>query len=83
MRVQSIIKRKPYLAWDVRSIEGLSDEAVLEKILNYGDWDDVQKFIKIKGKRETAQLFQKTLSKKRINYDPAIVHYFSRYFKIK
>ncbi len=83
MKVQNILKKKPYLAWDTDNIENLSEEAVLERILNYGDWEDVQQFIKIKGKKKTAQIFKSTLSKKRTNYDPAIAHYFSRYFKVK
>ena len=83
MRLQDIFKKKPYLAWDVKNPKKLSDEAVLERVLNYGDWEDVQELIKIKGKKEAAQLFKKTLSKKRTNYDPAIAHYFSLYFKIK
>ena len=83
MKVQAILKRKPYLAWDVANPATLSDEAVLERVLNYGDWADVQKFIEIKGKAATARLFKKTLAKKRINHNPAIAHYFSRYFGIK
>lgn len=80
MTVNSIIKNKPYLAWYVKDPEKLSEESVLEHILNYGNWEDVQQFIKIKGMVATAQLFNKTLTKKRINYSPQIKSYFLRYF---
>lgn len=57
MKVNDIIKAKPYLAWYVKAPENLSEQSVLEHILNYGDWNDVQQFIKIKGLKETAKLF--------------------------
>jgi len=78
--VYAIIKNKPYLAWYVKDPEKLSDESVLEHILNYGNWDDVQLFIKIKGVEGTADLFNKSLKNKRTNYQPAVISYFSRYF---
>ena len=50
MSVNDIIKNKPYLAWYVKDPARLSEESVLEHVLNYGNWDDVQQFIKIKSK---------------------------------
>ncbi|KKP60628.1 MAG: hypothetical protein UR56_C0021G0008 [Candidatus Roizmanbacteria bacterium GW2011_GWC2_34_23] len=80
MSVNDIIKNKPYLAWYVKDPARLSEESVLEHVLNYGNWDDVQQFIKIKSKGKTSELFKKTLSNKRTNYTPAVQSYFSRYF---
>lgn len=80
MTVNNIIKNKPYLAWYVKNPGKLSEESVLEHVLNYGNWDDVQQFIKIKGKDKTAELFNKTLTNKRINYSLPIKSYFYRYF---
>ena len=80
MTVNAIIKNKPYLAWYVKDPKKLSEESVLEHVLNYGNWDDVQQFIKIKGKDKTTELFKKTLTNKRTNYSPEIKSYFSRYF---
>lgn len=77
---QDIMRRKPYLAWYVADPGELSDESVLEHVLNYGNWDDVQKFIELKGIEETARIFEKTREKKRSNYRPEIADYFSRYF---
>lgn len=78
--VQDIIRKKPYLAWYVKNVENLSDESVLEHVLNYGNWDDVQTFIKIKGLESTKNLFNKALKKRRSNYPDNIKHYFSLYF---
>ena len=80
MTVNNIIASKPYIAWYIKDPNSLSEESVLEHVLNYGNWDDVQQFIKIKGKVKTAELFNKTLAKKRTNYSPEIKSYFIRYF---
>ncbi len=78
-KVQDIIQKKPYLAWYIKSVEDLSDESVLEHVLNYGNWDDVQTFIAIKGLEDTKNLFNKALKKRRSNYPDNIKHYFSLY----
>ena len=80
MKVNDIIKNKPYLAWDVKDLSALSDESVLERVLNYGNWDDVQGYIKIKGILDTKRIFNKLLNKKRVNLFPEIRHYFTIYF---
>ena len=82
MSVNDIIKAKPYLAWDVMDLEKLSEESVLEHVLNYGNWDDVREFIRIKGKDETRELFKNTLARKRSNYSKEIESYFNRYFNM-
>lgn len=80
-KINLILKNKPYLAWYVKNPNKLSEESILFHILNYGDWKDVQDFIKIKGLKKTANLFYKTINKKRNNYLPQIKNYFEKYFK--
>jgi len=80
MSIHDILKQKPYLAWYVKNPEHLSDQSVLEHILNYGNWEDVQQFIAIKGWNDSAKLFFQSLTKKRTNYTPEIQSYFTRYF---
>jgi hypothetical protein len=82
LKVTDIITNKPYLAWEVKDPAKLSDESVLEHVLNYGDWRDVKKYIEIKGFDNTKQIFKKTLNKTRVNYSPQIKHYFERYFQV-
>ncbi|KKQ37428.1 MAG: hypothetical protein US54_C0035G0010 [Candidatus Roizmanbacteria bacterium GW2011_GWA2_37_7] len=79
-KVQDIIKEKPYLAWYVKNVENLSDESTLEHVLTYGNWEDVQTFIKIKGFNETRTLFNISMKQKRANYPKNIKHYFNLYF---
>ena len=81
MKPQDIIKNKPYLAWDVKDPDKLSDSSVLEHVLNYGNWDDVQRYIKIVGLKDTASLFTKRSQQSRSNYLPEIVYFFRNYFR--
>ena len=81
MSTQDIIKKKPYLAWYVKDPGRLTDESVLEHVLNYGNWDDVETYIKIKGLSKTAQIFENGAHKSRTNYLPEVERYFRRYFQ--
>lgn len=82
MTVNEFAKKKSYLFWSTRDFEHLSKEAIVEGVLNYGDFDDVKKLISILGIKETAAIFRKqTTRRKRINYRPEIKNYFQLYFK--
>jgi hypothetical protein len=80
MKAQDIIKQKPYLIWYTKDYDGLSDAAVVEAVLNYGDFDDVQKLIEILGIRKVAKIFRKQAKLPRCNYRPEIKNYFQLYF---
>lgn len=81
MKAQDLIKKKPYLLWYTKNYDALSDEAVVEAILNDGDFDDVKKLITILGIKKVAAIFRKQMKSPRCNYDPKIKNYFSLYFK--
>ena len=80
MKASDIIKEKPYLIWYTKNYAGLDDKAVVEAVLNYGDWNDVQRLIKILGVGKTARIFAKQISGQRCNYDNKVKHYFKLYF---
>lgn len=80
MKVQDLIKRKPYLVWHVKNYRDLSEDAAVEAVLNYGDFDDVKELITIFGAKKTAAIFRKQISGARCNYDPKIAHYFKLFF---
>ncbi len=83
MTIHEFIKKKPYLVWYVKDLGKLSEASIVEHVLNYGDWDDVQKMIKILGFKKTAKIFrEKSTPDKfsRQNYRPEIKHYFDLYF---
>lgn len=80
MNIKTFIKKKPYLIWYANDLGQLSEEAIVESVLNYGDFDDVKKIISILKIKKVARIFHKQLKKKRINYEPKIINYFKLYF---
>ena len=80
MTIQDIIKKKPYLIWYTKNYDSLNEGAIVEAVLNYGDWDDVQKIIKILGIKKVAKIFRKQISGFRTNYRPEVINYFKLYF---
>ncbi len=81
MTIQKFIKKRPYLIWYVRNFEALSEEAIVEAVLNYGDFDDIKKMISILGIKKVSNIFRKQLKRRRTNYDSKIINYFRLYFK--
>lgn len=81
MTVGDFIKKRKYLVWSTRNYDGLSTEAIVEAVLNYGDFDDIRKMISILGMKKVAGSFRKQIRRRRNNYDPKIMDYFKRYFQ--
>ncbi|MDO8522103.1 MAG: hypothetical protein Q7S08_02330 [bacterium] len=76
------ISGRKHLIWYVKDYRALNEEAVVEATLNYGNWDDVQKLIRILGMEKVAQIFRKQMvtGRQRGNYYPETAHYFTLYF---
>ena len=76
------IKKRKGLIWYVKDYRALNEEAVVEAVLNYGNWDDVQELIRILGIGRMAQIFRKQMvtGRQRGNYYPDVAHYFMLYF---
>lgn len=43
MDIISFIKEKPYLFWYIKDLENLSNESIVEHVLNYSDFNDFKK----------------------------------------
>jgi len=83
MSIYQFIKKRPYLVWYVKDLSKLSEESIVEHVLNYGDWDDVQEMIKILGIKKTAEIFKKKSKPSKIgrqNYASKTKHFFTLYF---
>lgn len=80
MTIHEFIKKRPYLIWYVRDLDKVSERAIVEAVLNYGDFDDVKKMIDILGIKKVASIFRKQAKQKRCNYYPEIKNYFTLYF---
>jgi hypothetical protein len=81
MDINKFAKKRPYLFWYIKDIDKLSEKAIVEGVLNYGDWKDVQGLIKILGTKKTASIFSEGTKGRRSNYRPEIKNYFKLYFK--
>lgn len=79
-KLRQFMKTRKYLTWYIKNPEDLPVESIVEHTLNYGDWDDVQKLIKIIGIKEMAEIFNKQNSGLRTNYDSRMKNYFKLYF---
>lgn len=83
MTLGNFIKKRRYLVWYVKEPENLSEESVVEAVLNYGNWDDVQTLIKILGMEKVAKIFREKSKPSKIgrqNYRERAKKYFSLYF---
>jgi hypothetical protein len=61
--------------------EEISNELLVETILNYGNLDDIRKLINIIGMEQLSTLFFSMQDRKKLNYYPEIHHFFSLLFK--
>ncbi len=81
--LQQFITERKHLMWWVKDPGKLGPESIVEATLNYGNWKDVQKLIKIMGIEGVAKIFRensKPSAMGRQNYDKQTKHYFSLYF---
>lgn len=81
MTTADFVRKRKYLFWSTKNYDGLSNGAIVEAVLNYGDMSDVRELIELLGIQEVAKIFRENTNRPRINYDPKIVNYFSLYFK--
>lgn len=61
--------------------ENISQELLLETILNYGDMNDVRELFKRMGIKNAAKVFFNVAGRKKMNYYPEIHHFFTLLFK--
>jgi len=78
--LQEIFENKPYLAWDISSKENLSEKSMLERLLSYGDWEEIMEAEKILGIKKMASLFNQIKNSQRTNLRPKTINYFQNYF---
>jgi len=81
MALQDFIKKRLHLVWYTKNVATLSEAAIVEGVLQYGDFSDVKKLFRILGIDRVARIFRRQIRQSRVNYDPRIVNYFSLYFR--
>jgi hypothetical protein len=79
-KLKKIFQNKPYLAWYINDKAKLSNQTMLEHILNFGDWEDYLAAEKILGLTKTKDIFEELKSKTRVNLRKKTINYFEKYF---
>ena len=60
--------------------EEISEELLVETILNYGEVDAVLKLIELMEIKKVSEVFFNAQGRKKLNYYPEIYHFFSLFF---
>lgn len=81
MTIGDFVKKRKHLFWSTKNYDGLSNGAVIEAVLNYGDMKDVKELISLLGIREVSKIFKEQTNRPRINYRPEVKNYFQLYFQ--
>ncbi|MCK9412260.1 MAG: hypothetical protein M0Q53_08160 [Prolixibacteraceae bacterium] len=77
--IKEFIRQHSHLFWytpeDQKEV--ISNEFLVETILNYGDMNDVRNLIKIIGTERLSEIFSDLQGRKKLNYYPEIYNFFS------
>ncbi len=82
-RLKTLIEQHNYLFWDISkdSLYNLSNEAVLERILQYGDMPELKEIIRILGNDNIKKSYNIIKNKKRVNLRPQTINFFDLYIE--
>lgn len=64
-------------------LDGIDHEAIVETILNYGNWESVLKLFDLMGIKKVAEIFFKSINsgdRRRNNYNELTINYFTIVF---
>lgn len=80
--IKAFIRRHSSLFWYTPEDkkEDISEEFLVETILNYGDLKDINELITLLGKEKTALIFYSAKGRKKLNYYPEIYNFFNLFF---
>lgn len=83
-KIQDFAESRRAFWWWAKDPRALSEEAIVEGVLNCGNWDDVQELIRLLGMERVAAIFYRDINispRRRGNYHRKTLNYFSDYFK--
>ncbi len=80
--IKRFIKEKKSLFWYIpeKEKENISQDTLVEFILNYGNDKDVKTLFELIGIEKVSEIFQNQLKSQRNNYFKQVIHYFTLYF---
>ena len=81
--LKKYIEDRQYLFWysPAPKSETVSDELLVETILNYGTMIDVQGLFSLMELKNVASVFRSMKGRKKLNFYPEIYNYFELYFE--
>lgn len=82
-KIKHFIKKNEQLFWHTpaKEKENISDEMLLEYILNYADLPTIKEFFGLMGIQKIQSIFHNLNGRKKGNIYPEIYHLFSEYLK--
>ncbi len=82
-KIKQFIKQNKVLFWytPAKAKENISDELLMEMILNYADLKTIQTYLGLMGPKKAKLIFQNFKGRKKGNIYPEIYHLFTEYFK--
>jgi len=81
--IKAFIRENSSLFWYIpqEKKEDISQELLVETILNYGSLEQIKNLIRIIGIKEMARIFYSATGREKLNYYPEIYNFFSLFFK--
>ncbi|MDD2565488.1 MAG: hypothetical protein PHZ26_02740 [Candidatus Gracilibacteria bacterium] len=80
-KLKEYLETRKSIFWYIKDINSLSDEAILEGIIKYGDWIDLKEIFKIFGKEEFKKIYDNLLNKKRTNLEKIEINFIDLFIK--
>ena len=80
--IKNYIRENGNLFWYTPKDKGenVTDELLVETMLNYGSLEQIQTLFKLMGINTVAKIFRNMTGRKKMNYFPEIWNYFNLYF---
>lgn len=76
-KLLNFARKNKEIFWDTRDFDTLSEEKILERILNFGSLAAVRILMELMGKKRATSIFLAQTSKRRNNYKPEIKNLFT------
>lgn len=82
-KINEFIKENQQLFWYTpdKSKENISDELLLEMVINYSELDNILKLFKLMGLDKVKSILESFEGRKKNNIYPELFHFFKEYLK--
>lgn len=80
--LRTFIQNRKYIFWYVSDIEHLSKDAILEWIIQYGDWNDLKEIYNLLGKKDFVDTYKNIVHKKRVNIGKVEMNFIDKFITI-